>query len=264
MRPVEAQPEATSWIRSRVVRTGIAVLAVGALGAGLTHLATTPSVAAPVPQPTMGGFDAAAMGSRNADVSRDNSRVLAPQAQAQARNQALVATAAELAAGREADALESRSAALTSAVAQINKQSKMLTDQSSFLMPTAGGFDGRYGMRLHPILHYYKLHNGDDIGGACGQPIWAAADGKVTKAATGGYNGGSGNNVRITVGTIGGKKVETAYLHMQSIVVEVGQTVHKGELLGRVGNTGLSTACHLHFSVYEDGTAVAPKKYLGK
>ena len=264
MRPAEAKPEATSWIRSRVVRTGVAVLAVGALGAGLSHLATSPSAAAPLPQPTMGGFDAAAMGSRNTNVSRDYGRALAPQVLAQARTQALEATAAELKAGREANALENRSNALNSTVARIGAQSKMLNDQSSFLMPTAGGFDGRYGMRMHPILRYYKLHNGDDIGGACGQPIWAAADGKVTKAAMGGYNGGSGNNVRITVGDIGGKKVETAYLHMQSIKVKVGQKVHKGELLGHVGNTGLSTACHLHFSVYEDGKAVAPKKYLAK
>ena len=51
---------------------------------------------------------------------------------------------------------------------------------------------------------------------------------------------------------------------MSSISVKVGQKVHKGELLGHVGSTGLSTACHLHFSVYEDGKAVAPKKYLGK
>ena len=90
----------------------------------------------------------------------------------------------------------------------------------------------------------------------------AASDGVVVKAATGGYNGGSGNNVRIDDGDINGVNVQTAYLHMQTIAVSVGQQVQKGDLLGTVGSTGLSTACHLHFSVYENGTGVDPEKYL--
>ena len=92
-------------------------------------------------------------------------RALAPQALAQARSTALAETAQELAEQRESAALESRTKELDAAVAKINQQSKLLTDQSSFLMPTAGGFDTRFGPRLHPILRYYKLHNGDDIGG---------------------------------------------------------------------------------------------------
>ena len=264
MRLSEAEPQTTSWIRSRMVRGAVATLAVGSLVTGLVHLGAHPSSAAPIPQPTI-GFDSVAMEARDAGVSRDAAtRALAPQALAQARSTALAETAQELAEQRESAALESRTKELDAAVAKINQQSKLLTDQSSFLMPTAGGFDTRFGPRLHPILRYYKLHNGDDIGGDCGQPIWAAADGEVIKADMGGYNGGSGNNVRLNNGKIGKHKVETAYLHMSSISVKVGQKVHKGELLGHVGSTGLSTACHLHFSVYEDGKAVAPKKYLGK
>lgn len=265
MRPSEAEPQRTSWIRSRVLRGTVATLAVGALATGLAHTASRPSSAAPVPQPTIGGFDTSAMELRDGGVSRDAAnRAQAPNVLAQARSTALAETAQELADEREADALKAREKSLDAVAAKIREQSKLLTDQSSFLMPTAGGFDTRFGPRLHPILHYYKLHNGDDIGGACGQPIWAAHDGVVIKAAMGGYNGGSGNNVRLDAGKIGKHEVESAYLHMTSIAVKVGQKVHKGELLGTVGSTGLSTACHLHFSVYEDGKAVAPKKYLGK
>ncbi|MFT4295246.1 MAG: M23 family metallopeptidase, partial [Micropruina sp.] len=191
-------------------------------------------------------------------------RAQAPQALAQARSASLAETAQALADHRESDALNSRSDALDAAAAKISEQSKLLTDRSSFLIPTAGEFGSGFGMRLHPILHYYRMHNGQDIGGACGQPIWAAQDGKVTKVVPEGYNGGSGHNVRIDGGKVKGAKLETAYLHMDSIVVKVGQKVHKGQLIGTVGNTGISTACHLHFSVYKNGKGVDPVPYLKK
>jgi len=247
------------------VRGGIAAVAIGTLVIGMAQGTTRTSSAASAPQQAAGGFDLAAMNSRNQFVSRAaKERVLTPQALAQSRSQRLAQDAKALADGREAAALQTRTASLDTSASQIRKQSRLLADRSNFLMPTGGGFDGRYGMRLHPILGYHKLHNGDDIGGACGQPIWAAHDGEVIKADTGGYHGGSGNNVRLDAGKIGGHKVESAYLHMNSISVKVGQKVHKGELLGTVGNTGLSTACHLHFSVYQDGKAIAPKTYLKK
>ncbi len=261
MRPAEADPQTTGATRSRVVRQGVATLAIGALCLGLTPLATRASSAAPVPQPTY-AVDRAAMDARDQGVSRDAARVAAPQALAQARSQSLAQTAAELAAGRQSDALATRTEALSSAAENITEQSKLLSDASNFLMPTAGKVGSGFGMRLHPILHYYRMHNGQDIGGTCGQPIWAAQDGTVVKVATSGYNGGSGHNVRIDGGKVGDVDLETAYLHMNTIVVKVGQKVHKGELLGTVGNTGISTACHLHFSVYVNGKAVNPTPYL--
>ena len=259
MRPSEAEPQAPSWIRSRLLRGTVATFTLGALIAGLSHSAA-PSAAAPVPPPAVGSFDASSMDARDGQVSRQaGTRTQLPQALAQARSTALDETAQQLADTRENTALGSRNAALDAAAAKIAAQSKMLNDKSSFLMPTAGEFSSGFGMRLHPVLHYYRMHNGQDIGGTCGQPIWAAQDGKVIKVATDGYNGGSGHNVRIDGGAL-----ETAYLHMDKIVVKVGDTVHKGELLGTVGNTGVSTACHLHFSVYKGGKAVDPVPYLKK
>jgi murein DD-endopeptidase MepM/ murein hydrolase activator NlpD len=262
VRPDEAEP--TGSLRSRVVRGSVVLPTAGVIVLGLVHAATGQSAAAPSDQPLGGGFNAVAMDARDGGVSRDTARVLTPQVLAQARNQSIAQAVSELEAGQQADALKTRTSAMDASAALIGKQSTMLKDRNSFLMPTAGEFGSGFGMRLHPILHYYRMHNGQDIGGTCGQPIWAAQDGKVTKVAPEGYNGGSGHNVRIDGGKVGGAKLETAYLHMDSIVVKVGQKVHKGELLGTVGNTGISTACHLHFSVYENGTAVNPAPYLKK
>ena len=134
---------------------------------------------------------------------------------------------------------------------------------STFFWPTKGSITSPWGMRLHPILGYTRLHGGVDMGGASGQPIYAAQDGVITKAATG-YNSGSGNNIRIDHGTIGGKQLETAYLHMSTLKVSVGQRVKRGQLIGTVGSTGLSTAPHLHFSLYVKGVNSNPAPYLGR
>ena len=262
MRRNQAQPQTTSWIRSRVVRTGVAALSIGALAVGLAGQATRSSSAAPVPQIGVGRLDLGALNDRDNGVSRDSARVATPQVIAQSRANALAQTAKELAAQRQANALEERTESLDATVDQIEQQSERLNDASSFLMPTAGKFGSGFGMRLHPILHYWRMHNGQDIGGTCGQPIWAAQDGTVIKVAPNGYNGGSGHNVRIDGGEVGGVNLQTAYLHMDTIAVQVGQKVHKGELLGTVGNTGISTACHLHFSVYVNGKGVDPVPYL--
>jgi len=262
VRPDQARP--IGQIRSRGLRSTVAAGAIVVVALGMAQSTTRQSSAAPVPQPTVGAVDPAAMDARNDGVSRDTGRVLTPQVMAQARSKSMAQDVQELEAGQRAHALEARTESLDTSAAQIEKQSEELKDQSSFLMPTAGKFGSGFGMRLHPILRYYRIHNGQDIGGTCGQPIWAAQDGTVTKVAPNGYNGGSGHNVRIDGGKVGDVKLETAYLHMDTIVVKVGQRVHKGELLGTVGNTGISTACHLHFSVYENGTAVNPVPYLKK
>ncbi|HSK34431.1 MAG TPA: M23 family metallopeptidase [Propionicimonas sp.] len=160
-------------------------------------------------------------------------------------------------------AVDARSSELSGDAAKITKEIERLKNLSKFLWPTAGGVSSRYGLRLHPILRYYRMHDGDDIGGKCGQPIYAAQSGVVVKAAGGGYNGGSGNNVRIDHGPINGVNVQTAYLHMTSFVVKPGEKVDKGQLIGHVGSTGLSTACHLHFSLYKNGHGSDPMEYIG-
>lgn len=138
-----------------------------------------------------------------------------------------------------------------------------LRNLGTFLWPTEGGVSSGFGYRLHPILQIRKLHDGADIGGACNSPIYAAQSGKVIKTGAG-YSGGSGNNVRIDHGRIEGRNIQTAYLHMARFIVVAGQHVNKGDLVGYVGSSGLSTACHLHLSLYKDGVGIDPLAYLKK
>ncbi len=116
-----------------------------------------------------------------------------------------------------------------------------------------------YGMRFHPILHIWKLHDGTDFGGDCGTPIRAAANGVVTDKY---YNGGYGNRLFISHGVIDGSSITTVYNHLSRYRAHVGERVSRGEIIGYVGTTGYSTGCHLHFMVYEDGRVVNPMKWL--
>ena len=163
---------------------------------------------------------------------------------------------------RENAVASARTSELSGQAAVIAKEIDRLKNLSKFQWPTVGGVSSPYGLRLHPILHYYRLHDGDDIGGKCGQPVYAAQSGVVIKAEMG-YNGGSGNNIRINHGQINGVNVATGYLHLTDYVVRVGQKVDKGELVGHVGSTGLSTACHLHFSAYVNGRGTDPMQFIG-
>jgi murein DD-endopeptidase MepM/ murein hydrolase activator NlpD len=116
-----------------------------------------------------------------------------------------------------------------------------------------------YGMRFHPILRYWKLHDGTDFGGGCGTPIRAAAGGIVTDRY---YNGGYGNRVFISHGVVKGSALVTVYNHLSRYSTYVGQRVFKGDIIGYVGTTGYSTGCHLHFMVYQDGQVVNPMNWL--
>ncbi|MET7279574.1 M23 family metallopeptidase [Kribbella sp. NPDC005582] len=116
-----------------------------------------------------------------------------------------------------------------------------------------------FGMRFHPILHYWKLHDGTDFGAGCGTPIRAAASGRVTDKY---YNGGYGNRLFISHGVIDGSSITTVYNHLSRYKVRAGERVTRGEIIGYVGTTGYSTGCHLHFMVYQDGRVVNPMKWL--
>lgn len=159
-------------------------------------------------------------------------------------------------------AAHARNESMSSTTTKIDAEDKRIKSQV-FFWPTEGGIVSPWGMRMHPILHYARLHGGVDIGGKLGNPIYAAIDGVVTKAEMG-YNGGSGNNVHVDNGKVGGVNLQTAYMHMNTIEVKVGQHVRKGQRIGTVGSTGLSTAPHLHFSVYENGVNSDPAPWLAK
>lgn len=131
-----------------------------------------------------------------------------------------------------------------------------------FAYPTKNVFiTSSYGMRYHPVLQYWRLHAGTDFRAYCGTPIYATAPGTVVWAT---YKGGFGNQVMIDHGTVDGKSVMTSSNHFSSFAVSSGQSVSRGTLLGYSGTTGTSTACHLHFEMYVNGSTVNPMTMLGK
>ncbi|MGC3995907.1 MAG: M23 family metallopeptidase [Propionicimonas sp.] len=181
---------------------------------------------------------------------------------AAARSAQLVQDGDTISDSQQSAAAEARSSALDSEATLITKEIDRLENLPKFIWPTAGTVSSPFGMRMHPILHYMRMHDGDDIGGKCGQEIHAAQSGVVVKAEMG-YNGGSGNNVWIEHGKIDGIDVQSGYLHMEKYIVKVGEKVDQGDVIGYVGSTGLSTACHLHFSIKRNGVESDPMTYIG-
>lgn len=124
-----------------------------------------------------------------------------------------------------------------------------------FIYPVSAPITSPYGMRFHPVLHYWKLHDGTDFGAGCGTPIHAAYAGRVAERY---YNAGYGNRLMIDHGKVDGRYVTTGYNHAIRYIVSVGQHVSQGQVIGYVGTTGFSTGCHLHLMVWLDGSVVNP------
>ena len=126
-------------------------------------------------------------------------------------------------------------------------------------MPAAGGITSPFGYRIHPIYGYWGLHDGTDFGGGCGQPIVAAESGTVISSY---WSDVYGNRLIINHGVLAGAGIATIYNHASSYTVRPGTHVQRGELIGYIGDTGWSTACHLHFTVMSNGKAVDPENYF--
>lgn len=121
-------------------------------------------------------------------------------------------------------------------------------------IPVAAPITSGFGPRVHPILGTSRMHNGVDFGAGHGTPIGASADGEVVWA---GPRGGYGNTVIIDHGNA----LATLYAHQSSVSVSTGQTVTRGQTIGFVGTTGLSTGPHLHWEARVRGTPVNPLQY---
>lgn len=124
-------------------------------------------------------------------------------------------------------------------------------DDNAMQWPVNARITSRFGLRVHPILRFARMHRGMDFGARWGSPIYAAADGQVTRA---GWAGGYGRQVRLAHGG----SMATSYSHMSSMTVAPGSVVQRGQLIGYVGSSGLSTGPHLHYEVYRGGVAVDP------
>lgn len=122
--------------------------------------------------------------------------------------------------------------------------------------PSSTRVTSDYGTRVSPMSGASSNHKGIDIGASAGADIIAAADGTVTAAS---YSSAAGNYVMIDHG--GG--LYTVYMHASSLLVSPGQTVSAGDVIAKVGSSGISTGSHLHFGVSLNGSYVSPWSYLG-
>lgn len=117
---------------------------------------------------------------------------------------------------------------------------------------SASRISSGFGFRLHPLLGYSRLHKGTDFAADWGAPVQAMADGWVSRA---GWSGGYGQMIVIAhSGDLG-----SGYAHLSRLAVTAGDRVRRGQVIGYVGSTGLSTGPHLHFEVYQNGVAVDPQ-----
>lgn len=124
-----------------------------------------------------------------------------------------------------------------------------------FIKPAAGAYGSGFGMRAHPIFREVRPHNGVDIDAKAGSAVWATREGRTL------YSGamtGYGNVIILDHGN----GVSTLYAHLSKILVNQGDTVKKGEVIGLVGATGWATGPHLHFEVRVGGTPKDPLLFL--
>ena len=152
-------------------------------------------------------------------------------------------------------------------LAQSNKLQHMLNNKgsnakivnSNFTRPIGGRITSPFGMRVHPIFKSKSFHSGVDIGGPNGGNIIASNDGKVIYS---GWYGGYGKVVIVDHGSVNNSPITTLYAHMSSINVSTGQSVKKGQVIGKEGSTGYSTGPHCHFEVRVNGKPNNPVNYV--
>jgi len=210
-----------------------------------------------------------------ANVAKDALKALAETAQKALEDAAVAAEAAQTALDEQQDHIATLQAQLETLktnqqhteaeykaglVAKYGPGADLAAGEISeqgYARPAGGAITSPYGYRVDPYTHRYALHDGTDLGAACGSPIYAAHAGTVVYA---GPFGGYGNYVKIDHGD----GTFTAYGHIVNggILVRVGQGVAPGQNIAKIGSTGWSTGCHLHFSVYEGAGTIDPVPFL--
>ena len=124
------------------------------------------------------------------------------------------------------------------------------------IRPVDGGYlNSTFGYRNDPIDNVRRFHQGQDITVKSGTPIYAPADGIVKRAY---YVGGFGNHIKIQHSS----GYTTLFAHLSKIKVKYGQQVKRGDIIGLTGNTGRSTAPHLHYEIHHNGKPENPLDYF--
>ena len=173
----------------------------------------------------------------------------------------------ELATGsvREAADIRQLTSYLENAVQPIEQIGKMLETQNSLLSDIPSIWPVRastlhismgFGPTIHPITGQWYIHKGIDLSTwRSGDPIHATANGQVVTVA---YDAGYGNNVIIKHK----HGIYTRFAHMNSVRVKKGQFISQNDVIGTIGNTGVTTGPHLHYEVHIGSDVVDPIKYL--
>lgn len=138
---------------------------------------------------------------------------------------------------------------------QVVTEQQSLLAATPSLRPAKGWYTSKFGYRISPFTGRPMMHQGLDIAAAPGAAIYAPADGVVSFA---GYDSGYGKLVSIDHGF----GVITRYGHTSQIFVEVGQKIHRHDVIASVGSTGRSTGPHLHYEVRVNNVAVDPQNYV--
>jgi murein DD-endopeptidase MepM/ murein hydrolase activator NlpD len=158
--------------------------------------------------------------------------------------------------GAEANADQTRANAILQGLDRMNLY-RLAAYKAPFAMPVKGAFrwTSSFGYRRDPKGAGTRMHEGTDLAGAYGLPIYATADGVVVHA---GWQSAYGRLIKIKH-EFG---IETRYAHLSSIRVNVGDRVSRGERIGDMGNSGRSTGTHLHYEIRIGGRAVNPMTFI--
>ncbi len=119
----------------------------------------------------------------------------------------------------------------------------------------SGWFTSKFGMRIHPVHGNKMMHKGQDIAGSIGLKVFAPADGTVIWAST---RGGYGRTIVLDHGY----GLQTHFAHLDAYRVKVGEPVRRGDLIGLMGNSGVSTGPHLHYEVRRHGRPLNPNDFI--
>jgi len=130
-----------------------------------------------------------------------------------------------------------------------------VTGTGELMWPAQGSVTSGFGVRPHPVFRDFRQHSGIDIGASHGANVVAADSGTVITST---FNSSYGNYIVISHGN----GIATLYAHLSSRQVSVGAEVTKGQVIGLIGSTGISTGPHLHFEVHVNGSRVNPLSRL--
>ncbi|MBR1457435.1 MAG: M23 family metallopeptidase, partial [Oscillospiraceae bacterium] len=196
-----------------------------------------------------------------AELERQREAALERERQEAARRKKEAEAAAKAAAKAAAEAAKAAEEAGAEQQAQPQPTPEpvpqvVATGSFTWPVPSCTYITSRYGLRIHPIYKTERTHNGLDVGAGYGATIVAADSGTILRAAN--IGDGYGNCVIIDHGN----GYMTLYAHMSSMTVREGQSVTKGNTIGYVGSTGLSTGPHCHFEVWSGGSRTDPEQFF--